>query len=336
MYGGIEMASFIDVTKSKIIPFVQRHILEFVLFALFVFFAVMNKNFLTLKNAMTILRSCSMTGIIALGMTLVIISGELDLSVGSAVAFSGCLSAWLVQYMTKRGFPDVTAIIIAAVAVLALGYCIGVFTASMRNIFNVPSFITSLGLLTVLRGGAYLITTGFPITSFPQWFGYLGAGYIANIFPFQALILAVVFFILFIVLHYTEFGRSVYAVGGNVESARLSGVDVSKVRRITFGVTGFLAAFSGLMIAAQIMSGTPSVGTNGEMTALSSIIIGGASLSGGIGKITGTLIGILFLGILLNGMTILGTSSYWQLVVQGILVIVAVLLNMATQKRGSN
>jgi len=323
------------MNANKCVGFIKKHVLEMVLVVLFVTFSVMNRNFLTMKNAMTILRSCSMNGIIALGMTLVIISGEIDLSVGSAVAFSGCLHAWLVRYMTRKDIPYAGSILVAAICVLVIGYIIGNFIASMRNHFNVPSFITSLGLLTVLRGGAYLITTGFPIAAYPQWFGYLGSGHILNIFPFQALVLLLVFFILFVVLNYTEFGRSVYAVGGNVESARLSGVNVFKIRRIAFGVTGFLAAFSGLMVSAQIMAGTPSVGNNGEMTAISSIIIGGASLSGGIGKITGTLIGILFLGILLNGMTIMGTSSFWQLVVQGILVIVAVLINMTTQKQFS-
>jgi len=318
---------------NKVTAFVKRHVLECVLIGLFIILAFANANFLTLDNMMTILRSCSMNGIIALGATLVIITGEIDLSVGSMVAFSGCLAAWITKYLTTVGMLDVFAVLIAAVVVLVCGYLVGVFTAWMRNSFSVPSFITTLGLLTVLSGFAYLITTGFPITSFPQWYGYLGAGFIGGFFPFQALILLAVFLILYFVLNFTEFGRSVYAVGGNVEAARLSGVNVGRVRRISFGVTGFLAAFSGLMVSSQIMSGTPSVGTGGEMTAISSIIIGGASLSGGVGKMTGTLIGILFLGIVLNGMTIMGFSSYWQLVVRGILVIIAVLLNMATQKK---
>lgn len=321
-----------SLSREKLSNFLRKHVLECVLIVLIIALSLLSDNFLKVSNIMTILRSSSMNGIIALGMTFVIISGEIDLSVGSAVAFSGCLSSWLVRYMTARGMVDVLAVVIAATVVLTCGFLIGLFTAWMRNSFNVPSFITTLGLLTVLSGFAYLITTGFPITSYPQWFGYLGAGFIAGIFPFQALILIVVFVVLYFVLNFTEFGRAVYAVGGNVESARLSGVNVNMVRRISFGLTGMLAALSGLMVSAQIMSGTPSVGTNGEMTAISSIIIGGASLSGGVGKITGTLLGILFLGIVLNGMTIMGVSSYWQLVVRGGLVIIAVLLNMATQK----
>ncbi len=322
-----------NVGIGKAGAFLKRHILECVLIALFIILSLANENFLTLKNMMTILRSCSITGIIALGMTLVIITGEIDLSVGSMVAFSGCLAAWLVRYFTGIGMMDVYAVLIAAAVVLVIGYLTGAFTAWMRNSFNVPSFITTLGLMTALSGFAYLLTKGFPITSFPQWFGYLGAGFIGGFFPFQALILITVFIILFFVLNYTQFGRSVYAVGGNMESARLSGVNVKRIRRISFGITGLLAAFSGLMVAAQIMSGTPSVGTGVEMTAISAIIIGGASLAGGVGKIRGTLIGILFLGVLLNGMTIIGVSSYWQLVVRGALVIIAVLLNMATAKR---
>lgn len=335
MHGGMIMEKIALKTDDLGVgAFLKKHVLECVLIALFIILSFANEHFLTLENIMTILRSSSMNGIIALGMTLVIISGEIDLSVGSAVAFSGCLAAWLVKALTGIGLTDVIAVLIAGASVLVIGYMIGMFTALMRNKFRVPSFITTLGLLTVLSGGAYLITGGFPITSFPQWYGYLGSGFIGGFFPFQAVILIAVFLVLYVVLNFTEFGRSVYAVGGNVEAARLSGVNVSRVRSISFGVTGFLAALSGLMVSSQIMSGTPSVGTGGEMTAISSIIIGGASLSGGVGKITGTLLGLLFLGIVLNGMTIMGLSSYWQLVVRGALVIAAVMLNMmAVQKQ---
>lgn len=322
----------VNVKTKGFQDFVKRNVLIGVLIALFIFLSFANKNFFTWQNMMTVLRTCSMNGIIALGMTLVIISGEIDLSVGSAVAFSGCFSAWMVQRFTRGGMEVMPAIIISSIVVLIAGILVGLFTAWMRNSFRVPSFITTLGLLTMLSGFAYLLTGGFPIASYPQWFGYLGAGFIGGVFPFQALILVIVFVAIFFLLNYTAFGRSVYAVGGNVESARLSGVNVRRVRSISFGITGFLAALSGLMVSSQIMAGTPSVGTNGEMTAISSIIIGGASLAGGVGKVTGTLIGILFLGVILNGMTIMGISSYWQLVVRGSLVIVAVLLNMSTQK----
>lgn len=321
-----------NAKTNRFQAFVKRNVLIGVLIALFIFLSFANKNFFTWQNMMTVLRTSSMNGIIALGMTLVIIAGEIDLSVGSAVAFSGCFSAWMVQKFTQGGMEMLTAIVISSIIVLIAGILIGMFTAWMRNSFRVPSFITTLGLLTMLSGFAYLLTGGFPIASYPQWFGYLGAGFIGGVFPFQALILVVVFIVIFFLLNYTAFGRSVYAVGGNVESARLSGVNVNRVRSISFAITGFLAALSGLMVSSQIMAGTPSVGTNGEMTAISSIIIGGASLSGGVGKVTGTLIGILFLSVILNGMTIMGISSYWQLVVRGALVIIAVLLNMSTQK----
>ena len=322
----------VSIKTKNLQAFIKRNVLIGVLVVLFIILSFANENFLTLQNMMTVLRTASMNGIIALGMTLVIISGEIDLSVGSAVAFSGCFSAWMVQQFTRGGMEVLPAIIISSIVVLIAGVLIGLFTAWMRNSFRVPSFITTLGLLTMLSGFAYLLTGGFPIASYPQWFGYLGAGFIGGVFPFQALILVVVFVLIFFLLNYTAFGRSVYAVGGNVESARLSGVNVRRVRSISFGITGFLAAFSGLMVSSQIMAGTPSVATGGEMTAISSIIIGGASLSGGVGKVTGTLIGILFLGVILNGMTIMGISSYWQLVVRGALVIIAVLLNMSTQK----
>lgn len=310
----------------------RKYMLEIILLILFVTLSIVANNFFTVNNVMTILRNYAMQGIIAFGMTMVIITGEIDLSVGSQVAFSGCLAAWLVQKFEGLGVPINVAVIISGVAVIALAFCVGLFVAFMRNTFNVPTFITTLAFMTVLSGAALLITNGFPITSFPQWYGYLGAGFIADVFPFQAVILVIVFLIIYFVLKYTEFGRSVYAVGGNVEAARLSGVNIKNVRRITMGTTQALSALAGLMISSQIMSGTPTVAKGWEMTVISAVIIGGASLNGGKGKVSGTFVGILFLGVLLNGMTLLNVSTYWQEVMRGILVLLAVLLNMVNSR----
>ncbi|MCL2216304.1 MAG: ABC transporter permease [Defluviitaleaceae bacterium] len=329
-----------DFTKTMDI--IRRLALLLVLFALMIFFSTQNENFLTLRNAMTVLRSVSITGVIALGMTLVIIAGEIDLSVGSMVALSGVLTAWLVRhFMQAIGMGDAISVILAITITLGVGILVGLFTATLRNYLRIPSFITTLGLLTALSGVAYLISGGFPIITFPSWYRYIGAGWLFEGergatfpgIPFQVIILFVVFILLFILLHYTRIGRSIYAVGANEESARLSGVSVKLVRCVAFGITGFLAALSGIMVSSQIMTGAPAVGAGGEMNAISAVIIGGASLSGGVGKITGTLIGILFLGVLGNGMTMMGMDTHWQAVIRGALVIAAVLFNMLIQKR---
>jgi len=332
---------FVNMDFAKTMEIVRKLALFLVLIALMIFFSTQNENFLTLRNAMTVLRSVSITGVIALGMTLVIVAGEIDLSVGSMVALSGVLTAWLVgQLMQAMGMGDVISVIVAVSISLGVGTLVGLFTATLRSFLRIPSFITTLGLLTALSGTAYLISRGFPIITFPSWYNYIGAGWLfAGRFhgfqgiPFQVIILFVVFALLYILLHYTGMGRSIYAVGANEESARLSGVNVYLVRCVAFGVTGFLAALSGVMVSSQIMTGVPAVGAGGEMNAISAVIIGGASLSGGVGKITGTLIGILFLGVLQNGMTMMGMNTHWQAVIRGALVIAAVLFNMLIQKR---
>jgi len=335
----VEQSPQIGSGSSKAVEILRKLALFLVLVALMIFFATQNENFLTLRNAMTVLRTVSITGVIALGMTLVIIAGEIDLSVGSMIAFAGVLTAYLYRHFSNT-MGDVMSIVIAIAITLAAGTIVGVFTATLRSYLRVPSFITTLGLLTALSGTAYLISDGFPIIGFPQWYNYIGAGWLMSGrfedfpgIPFQVIILFVVFIFLFILMQFTGLGRSIYAVGANEESARLSGVSVKRVRAVAFGVTGFMAALSGIMTSSQIMSGTPAVGSGGEMNAISAVIIGGASLSGGVGKITGTLLGILFLGVLQNGMTMMGMNTHWQAVVRGGLVIGAVLFNMVVQKR---
>ena len=330
-----------ESVRTKVGIYVRKSALLLVLIAVMIFFSTQNPNFFTLRNAMTVLRSVSISGVIALGMTLVIISGEIDLSVGSMIALSGVLTAWLVRHLIQvMGMGEVSGVIIAIAITLIVGALVGIFTATLRNYLRIPSFITTLGLLTALSGTAYLISGGFPIVSFPSWYNYIGAGWLFadRIYgfpgiPFQVIILFVVFTILFVLMQFTGLGRSIYAVGANEESARLSGVNVKFVRCVAFGATGLLAALSGIMVSSQIMTGAPAVGSGGEMVAISAVIIGGASLSGGVGKITGTLLGILFLGVLQNGMTMMGMNTHWQSVITGGLVVGAVLFNMLVQRQ---
>ncbi len=294
--------------------------MEYILVALCVTLAIKAPNFLTTQNLLTILRSISMQGVIACGMTLVIIVGEIDLSVGASVSFAGCLIAW----MTQRGLP----IPIGIPLTLALGYAQGAFIGLMRNRYLVPSFITTLALLTGLKGAALELTGGFSITSFPDWFAFLGSGYIAGI-PFPTIILITTFACFHIAMRYSTFGRAVYAVGGNPEAARLSGIKVDSVKIQALALTGALAALSGIMLASRINSGTPDAAQGWELDVIAAVIIGGTSLSGGAGTIWGTVVGILFTGVLTNGMTLLDVPSYRQYILRGLLIFAAVLLNRA-------
>lgn len=309
--------------------FLRRHlwqgILEIILLGICIVLAAVSPDFLTVGNLLNVLRSVSEIGVIAFGMTMVIISGEIDLSVGSAVAFAGCLAAYLVQI----GVP----VPIAMIAALVLGFGIGSFIGVVRSKYGVPSFITSLALLTGLRGAALKITGGFSLTPFPEWYNFLGSGYVLGV-PFPAVIFAVTFATVFFLMNYTTFGRSVYAVGGNAEAARLCGIDVSGVRIMVLGITGVLAALSGIMLSSRMLSGNPTVGYGWELDVIAAVIVGGTSLSGGVGRVWGTLIGVIFIGVIVNGMRLLDVHEDGQLIARGVIIVLAVLLSRIQQVKG--
>lgn len=294
--------------------------MEAILAALCVYLVWRAPSFATPENLLTVLRSVSIQGVIAFGMTLVIIVGEIDLSVGAHASFAGCLLAWL----TQRGVP----MPLGGALTMATGYGIGAFTGLIRARFLVPSFITTLALLTILKGAALTLTGGFPITSFPPWYAFVGSGYVAGI-PFPAIVFVGTFLLFHVVMTRTRFGRAVYAVGGNPEAARLSGISASWVRTQALAITGVLSAVSGIMLASRINSGTPDAAVGWELDVIAAVIIGGTSLAGGVGTVWGTLVGVLFTGVIANGMTLLDIPIYTQYIVKGLLIFTAVLLNRA-------
>jgi len=303
---------------EKLRGLLSKRVMECILLLLCIVLSFKAPHFLTTDNLLNVLRSISMQALIAFGMTLVIIVGEIDLSVGAAAAFAGCL----VAYLTQRGLP-----IPAGIAVtLLVGAALGGFTGIMRAKFAVPSFITTLALFTGLKGGALMLTGGIPLTPFPVWYEFLGGGYVLGI-PFPTLVLLIAFAGIHALTRYTKLGRAIYAVGGNREAARLSGISVSQVRIWTLAITGALAALSGIMLSARIMSGTPTVAQGWELDVIASVIIGGTSLSGGVGTVWGTLVGIVFIGVIINGMTLLDIPIFTQYVVRGLLIFAAVLIN---------
>ena len=312
---------------------VGGHVLELVLLLLCVFLSFRARGFLSADNLLNVLRNVSMQGIIAFGMTLVIIAGEIDLSVGSAVAFAGCLTACLTRGMSAAGLSPAAAVTLAVVLSLATGFAAGALAGAIRVRFRVPTFITTLASMTILRGAAELLTGGFPLTPFPEGYNFLGGGYVWGI-PFPALVFVAVFLVLHVVMEFTPFGRSVYAVGGNAEAARLSGIAVGRVRILVMAIVALLAAGAGVMQSSEIMSGTATTATGWELDVIAAVIIGGTSLLGGEGRICGTLVGVVFLGVLGNGMTLLNVNEYWQHVVRGALILGAVLLNQLPRKPG--
>lgn len=293
---------------------------------LVIYFAFSAQNFFTTPNFINILRHMSMLAIIGVGMTMVIISSEIDLSVGSLAAFSGVLIAW---FAIRQEIPIPLAILLT----LAFGALEGAFIGAIRVKFKIPTFITSLALFTALRSGAFLVSGGFPIAPFPTSFLFLGNGLIGPV-PVPIIIMAVVYLVGYFLMAHTPWGRSIYAVGGNEEASHLSGINVAWTKISVFMVTGALAALAGIMLAARLGSGTPTVAVGWELEVIAAVIIGGTSLFGGSGTILGTLLGALLVATLNNGMVLQGVSPYAQGVVSGTVILLAVLLG-SLQRRSA-
>ena len=315
---------------NPVIRLIKTYPMELILIVLVVLLIMTAPGFATVRNLLNVLRAGAMLGIIAFGMTAVIIAGEIDLSVGAGAALAGTIVAWFAGALADSVGGPVAALIGFAAAV-AVGFGVGFSVGKFRQLFNVPSFICTLALFTALRGFANLITGGFPLTTFPPGFDFFGGGYLLGI-PFPVYIFALTFAGMHFLMNYTRFGRSVYAVGGNMEAARLSGIDIWWVKSMTLGLTGVMTAISGTLIASQIGSGTGTTATGLELDVIAAVIIGGTSLFGGKGRIWGTLIGVLFLGCISNGMTLLNVSEYWQYVVRGGIILGAVLLNQVLER----
>lgn len=307
-------------------------LLEIILLAMIILFSFTANNFLSVGNFFNILRSISFKGIIACFMTMIIISGEMDLSVGSTVAFAGVLAAYINKTLLSIGVGEIPAIVTGVLITLVFCGCIGGLMALIITQLKVPSFIVTLAGMQLLRGVALLVANGFPIQGYPSWFKFLGSGYVGPV-PFSALVFIIFLIITWYVLKQTPFGRSIYAVGSNPVAAALSGLNVNKIKSWLFVLSSFSAGLAGILVSAQLNSGSPNVGDGYEMDAIASVIIGGASLSGGAGTIRGTLVGCVFTGVLLNAMTLMGVSDYWQYVIRGALIVFAVFLNTMVRDR---
>lgn len=306
---------------SKAGEYVSRSGLLIGLMILFVLLAVFAPNFLSSRNLLNVLRAVAFNGIIACGMTLIIIAGDIDVSVGSAVAWA---SALLGVLAIQQGWP----LGLAVVFVLIQGTLVHALAGFVRVRWEIPSFVVSLALFMSLRGAARLITNAYPITPFPDSFSFWGGGYIASVIPVPAVLMLVTVAIFYFISTRTVFGRSVYSVGGNEEAARLSGIDVVKTRIGIFAINGLLSALSGVVISSRIMSGASNIAEGLEFDVIAAVIIGGTSLAGGEGSMIGTLLGVLFIGLLNNGMVLLGITPFAQEVVRGLIILGAVLISV--------
>jgi ribose/xylose/arabinose/galactoside ABC-type transport system permease subunit len=323
-------------TGGKAGKFLNKHMLEVILVLLIIVMSVTTRGFLTVNNLLNILRNMSLQGCIAFGMTMVIIAGEIDLSIGSTVAITGVIIGLTTGKLSASGIMGMEqAVILGMILSFLAAILSGLFNGWLLTRFKMPSFIITLAMMNVLYGIAAIISNGFPVTSLPKWYNVFGAGRIFNIIPVPALVLLIVFAVSYVIMNYTKFGRAVYACGGNAEAARLSGINVNKVKITVMIAVQFCSALSGVLVSSQVMSGAFSFGKGWEMTAISSVIIGGASLSGGLGSVSRTLVGLIFLGVIINGMTLLNVNEYAQYVVRGMLILIAVLINTVQTQRKS-
>ena len=271
--------------------------------------------FLTPDNLINVIRQVSITAIIGIGMTFVLISGEIDLSVGSIAALAGIV----VTMGLKDGLPMVIAIVLA----MGVGALCGFANGGIHVYARIPSFIVTMGMLNIARGVVLVITNSYPVTGLPDSFKVIGRGYVGFL-PVPVIIMFVCYILGYLVLKYVKFGRSIFAIGGNIEAARLSGISVNRNKILIYVLCGVTAAIGGIVLASRMFSGQPSAGDGLELNAIAACVIGGTSTTGGKGRIWGTFLGALIRGIITNGMNLLNISTNWQLIVQGAIIIIAV------------
>ncbi len=260
-------------------------------------------------------------------MTFVILTAGIDLSVGALVAFSGIITTSLL----KMPLPLTASFIVASCAGIFVGICSGWIAGFFITKMNITPFIVTLALMTIWRGASFMYTDGRPIWDLPIEFSFLGSGRIAGV-PLPTIIMIIVYGVAYIVLTRTKFGRYVYAVGGNKEASRLSGIQTDSVIIKTYIISGGLAAVSGILLASRMNSGQPNAGLMYELDVIAAVVVGGTSLFGGVGSIIGTFLGAMLIGILRNGLNLMNVSSYLQMIVLGVVILLAVMLDQLKKR----
>ena len=308
-------------TTNPIVGIVKNNVgILSVLVLLCVIVSIATSKFLKPNNLISVLRQISINAYIALGMTLIIILGHIDLSVGAIVAMSGTLT---VGFIVTQGLPIPVAILLG----ILLGMAAGMISGMIVTYFRVPAFIITMAMMNVCSGVAYVYSGGQATRINDDFFSAIGTGYLFNTIPLPVVYMIILIIVISFLLGKTKFGTYVYAIGGNREAARLSGVPIKKVEIAVFTISGVLSAFAGLVLCSRMYSGQPSVGNGYELDAIAACVLGGTSMSGGKGRISGTIFGAMVIGVISNGLNLIGVSSYWQLIVKGLIIACAVLLD---------
>ena len=305
------MKKFVDIYK--------KFGIYILLAVVFVVFAVAAPNFLSAKNVINIVRQCSMFGIVVVGVSMVMIGGGMDLSVGSQMAVDGMLVGYM---MVNAGLP----IPLAIVATIVIGCLMGALNGVVAVKLHIMPIIVTLGTMLILEGVAYLITGGYPITGMPEAFTVIGKGYL-GIIPIPVIIFAAFVIFGWIVMNKTYLGREIYAIGGNREAARLAGINVDRLTIIVYTFCGFAASIAALIMVGRTNASQPGAGSSYAFDCMTAACLGGVSIAGGEGKISGTVVGVLILGMLDNGLVLMSVNSNWQSVVKGVILLAAVAID---------
>jgi ribose transport system permease protein len=319
-------------------PVYKAYLIKFqpliALFILCLFLSIMSDKFFTVDNGWNVMRQISVNICISVGMTLVVLTSGIDLSVGSVLALCGAVTAGLL----KNGIPIHSqnlfigfSLFGAIVIGIITGTLMGSFNGCTITKFKVPPFVATLAMLTIGRGLTMLWTNGFPISSLGSNFGFIGTGWFLGI-PVPVWISAIIVVGAIVITTKTALGRYIYAIGGNVDAARLSGINVKRIIVIVYSIAGALAAIGGIIVTSRLDSAQPNAGISYELDSIAAVVIGGTSLSGGRGTIMGTVLGAIIIGVLNNGLVLLNVSPFWQQVVKGGVILLAVIIDRANTK----
>lgn len=324
-------------TKARLQSFLRTYGIFLILILMCLILSILSPAFMSMGNMLNIIRQISVIGLIAFGVTMCIITTGIDLSSGSVLALAAVVAASLAQQpdWASRMYPNLPAlpVIVPIIAGLAVGALCGFINGSLIAKTGIPPFIATLGMMTAARGMALLYAQGRPISTLTSDYNFIGQGVVLGV-PFPVIILLAMAFISRLLLKHTKFGKYTYAIGGNENAAVVSGVNVDKYKILIYTYAGMLAGLAGVVLSSRISSGQPGLGNSYELDAIASAVIGGTSLSGGIGTIPGTIVGALIIGVMNNGLTLLNVQAYTQLIVKGVIIVGAVVLDVRKNAGG--
>lgn len=312
-------------TKSGVAEYFSKYLGVYIFLCIMVIgVSIVSDRFLSVSNILNILRQISVNAIIAFGMTYCILLGGIDLSVGAVICVSGVVTALMINNGVNVFAAMLGGILIGALA--------GTFNGVLVSKTGIPAFVVTLCSQSICNGLAYVITSGSPIACSDERFTVFGNGYILNVIPVPVVIMLIIFVLVLFLLVKTTFGKYIYAIGGNRDCAKYAGINIAKIETLAYVISGTLAGVAGVILAARMYSGQPNAGDGYELNAIAATVIGGASMTGGIGSVAGTILGALVIGVMNNGLNLMGAQFYFQTIAKGVVILAAVLLDVYKRK----